>query len=56
MNKEDVVKFHHNLEKHLRNDYNEEERKQIEEIKARSQANTNRIIANCGGTNPLLGN
>lgn len=55
MSKEDVVRFRCNLEKHLRGEFDMEERRQIEARRARSEANANRIIANCGGKNPLLG-
>lgn len=55
MDREDVARFRRNLEKHLRGDFNAEERHLIEERKARAKANVKRIIANCGGKNPLLG-
>lgn len=55
MDLEDVDSFRRNLEKHLRGNYSEEERRSIEERKAKTEANANRIIANCGGKNPLLG-
>ena len=55
MNRDDVARFRRNLEKHLRGDFDAEERHRIAERKARAQANANRIIANCGGKNPLLG-
>ena len=55
MNRDDVARFRRNLEKHLRGDFDAEERHRIAERKARAEANANRIIANCGGKNPLLG-
>lgn len=55
MDLKDVESFRRNLEKHLRGNYSEEERRSIEERKAKTEANANRIIANCGGKNPLLG-
>lgn len=55
MDREDVARFRCNLEKHLRGDFSAEERHRIEECKARTKTITNRIIANCGGKNPILG-
>lgn len=55
MDREDVDRFRSNLEKHLREDFNAEERHRNAELKARTEANAKRIIANCGGKNPLLG-
>ena len=55
MDREDVARFRRNLEKHLRGDFNEEERHRNEDMKSRSEANARQIIANCGGKNPLLG-
>lgn len=55
MNRDDVARFRRNLEKHLRGDFDAEERHRIAERKARAEANANRIIANCGGKNPLIG-
>lgn len=54
MDRDDVARFRCNLEKHLRGDFNEEERHRIEKQKAQTEAITNRIIANCGGKNPIL--
>lgn len=55
MDREDVARFHRNLEKHLRGDFSADERHRIEERKARTESITKRIIANCGGKNPILG-
>jgi len=55
MDREDVVRFRQNLAKHLRGDFTEKERREMEERKAREEMITRRIIANCGGKNPLLG-
>lgn len=55
MGRDDVARFRCNLEKHFQGDFNAEERHRIEERNARTQANANRIIENCGGRNPLLG-
>lgn len=55
MDRDDVVRFRRNLEKHLWGDFNAEERHRIEARQARTKANAIRIIANCGGKNPLLG-
>lgn len=55
MDREDVARFRRNLEKHLRGDFSSEERHQIEVRNAREKANVKRIIANCGGKNPILG-
>lgn len=55
MDREDVVRFRRNLEKHLRGDFSAEERRQIEERNAFTEDITKRITANCGGKNPILG-
>lgn len=55
MDREDVARFRHNMEQHLRGDFSAEERHRIEERKARTEAITKRITANCGGKNPILG-
>lgn len=55
MDRDDVARFRCHLEKHLRGGFNEEERHQIEARRARTETNAHRIIANCGGKNPLLG-
>lgn len=55
MDRDDVVRFRSNLEKHLRRDYSAEESSEIERRKLRTEAITNIIIENCGGTNPILG-
>lgn len=55
MDREDVDRFRRNLEKHLRGDFTEEERHQIEARRARAEKITKRIIANSGGKNPILG-
>lgn len=55
MDQEDVARFRLNLEKHLLGEFSAEERHRIEEHKARTEAITNRITANCGGKNPILG-
>ncbi len=55
MDKDDVVRFHRNLEKYLRSDFSDDERQYIEEHHARTKANAKRIIRNCGGKNPILG-
>ena len=55
MDREDVARFRHNLEKHLRRDFNAKELHYIEERQLRTRANAQRIIENCGGKNPLLG-
>lgn len=55
MDRDDVARFRYTLEKHLRRDFNAEERRLIEARQARTEANAKRIIANCGGQNPLLG-
>ncbi len=55
MDREDVDRFRRNLEKHLRGDFTEEERHQIEARRAQEEAITKRIIENCGGKNPILG-
>ena len=55
MDRDDVARFRCNLERHLRKDYSLEEKHQIEVRQARTVANAKRIIANCGGKNPILG-
>lgn len=55
MDQEDVARFRHNLEQHLRGDFSAEERLRLEERNARTEAITKRITANCGGKNPILG-
>lgn len=55
MDRDDVARFRRNLEKYLREEFNAEERHLNAERKARTEANANQIIANCGGKNPLLG-
>lgn len=55
MDRDDVARFRQNLKKHLQGDFNAEERHLNAERNARTKANANRIIANCGGNNPLLG-
>ena len=55
MDREDVDRFRRNLEKHLRGDFSEKERHQMETCRARAEKITKRIIANCGGKNPILG-
>lgn len=54
MDRDDIARFRSSLKKYLRGDFNAEERHQIEVRRARTTANANRIIANCGGKNPLL--
>ena len=55
MDRDDVARFRGNLEKHLRRDFSADERHRIEERKARTEAITKSITANCGGKNPILG-
>lgn len=55
MDREDIARFRNNLEKHLRRDFSEDEQHRIEERRARTEAITKRITANCGGENPILG-
>ena len=55
MDRDDVARFRCNLEKHLRGDFSVEERHQMEVRKARTKINAKRIIAHCGGKNPILG-
>lgn len=55
MDRSDVARFRENLEKHLRGQFDAEEKHRMEERRARSEANAKRIIANSGGQNPLLG-
>lgn len=55
MDQEDVTRFQKKLEKHLRGDFTEDERHQMEKMRARAKANVKRIISNCGGKNPILG-
>lgn len=55
MDKDDVLRFRDNLEKHLRGDFSLEERKYKLKKENKSKSNAKRIIENCGGKNPLLG-
>ncbi len=55
MGRDDVARFRRNLEKHLRGDFSVEERRRIDECKARTKNNAKRIIAKSGGKNPILG-
>ena len=55
MDRDDVARFRCNLEKHLRGEFSVDEKHQIEARQARAEANAKRIIANCGGKNPILG-
>ncbi|MDE7386364.1 MAG: hypothetical protein K2N28_04425 [Muribaculaceae bacterium] len=55
MDRDDVARFRCNLEKHLRGEFSADEKHQIEARQARAEANAKRIIANCGGKNPILG-
>lgn len=55
MDRDDIVRFRRNLEKHLRGNYSAEERELMASRETRAQKNVQRIIANCGGKNPLLG-
>ncbi|MBD5352849.1 MAG: hypothetical protein HDR86_08510 [Bacteroides sp.] len=55
MERDDIERFHLNLEKHLRGPRNAKERQELESQRAETLANANKIIANCGGKNPLLG-
>lgn len=55
MDNEDVDRFRCKLAKHLRGDFSDKEKQQIEAIQARTKANAKQIIANCGGQNPILG-
>lgn len=55
MDRDDIVRFRHNLEKHLRGKFSKEEKQDLEGLHARTKANASKIINNCGGKNPLLG-
>lgn len=55
MDRDDVARFRANLEKHLRGEHNSEERHQMDLNKAKAEATARKIIANCGGKNPILG-
>lgn len=55
MDRDDVDRFRRDLEKYLRGDFSDEERREIELRKARAEANVKRIIKNSGGKNPILG-
>ncbi len=56
MEREDIERFHKNIETHLRGPRNAVEKKAFETQRAEMLANANKIIANSGGRNPLLGN
>lgn len=55
MDRDDIARFRSTLEKHLREDFSVEERELIKARQARTEANAQRIIANCGGKNPIIG-
>ena len=55
MDRDDIARFRSTLEKHLREDFSVEERDLIKARRARTEANAQRIIDNCGGKNPILG-
>lgn len=55
MGQEDITRFRRHLEKHLRGNFSAKEREVIASREARAKKNVQRIIANCGGKNPLLG-
>lgn len=59
MDRDDVDRFRRDLEKYLRGDFSDEERREIELRKARAEANAKanakRIIKNSGGKKPILG-
>lgn len=55
MDREDVARFRCNLEKHLRGDFNAEERHQMKTREIRAKSNVNKLISNSGGRNPILG-
>lgn len=55
MDRDDVARFRRDLEKHLRGDFSAQERLLKQVRQARMEANAQRIIANCGGKNPILG-
>ena len=56
MDQEDLARFHHTLEKHLRGSYTSAERKIMEDRNDRADAALNQLIENCGGKNPFLEN
>lgn len=55
MGPEDVKRFRATVRRHLLGQYTEEERRQIDEYNARTEHLYQRILANNGGRNPLLG-
>ena len=55
MDKEDIARFRSQLEKHLRGNLSPEEQQQAEHRRERAKENVKRILANCGGKNPILG-
>ena len=55
MDRDDVARFRSNIQKHLQGESNAEERHRNELRRARAEANARKIIANCGGKNPILG-
>ncbi len=54
MGRDDIERFRQNMEKHLRGPINAQEQQALEAQRAETLANANKIIANCGGKNPLL--
>ena len=54
MGTDDVQRFRSNLRKHLRREFTDEERSEMEQSSARAKAVAQQIIANNGGINPIL--
>lgn len=55
MGRDDVARFRKNLEKYLRGEFTAEEKRDIQLQNARAKHAAERIIANSGGKNPILG-
>lgn len=52
---DDIARFRDHLEKHIRGDFSVEELRRMNDRKHRSISNAQKIIANSGGINPILG-
>lgn len=55
MDREDIARFRHVLEQHIRGRDDMYGHIDAVAVKKRTAANAKRIIKNCGGRNPLLG-
>ena len=55
MGTDDIIRFREIMDKAIHGNFSMQEREHIEQINARTRANAKRVLANCGGKNPILG-